>query len=256
MKGIWHYMERDLVKWARGRVAVITLLVMPAAWLIFVGLAPAGAWFTGNYLDFITPGILVMTMLASSLQGGSLLMFDKILGFLNKFLALPSPRENILFGRILFITIRGVIQATVILLIAILIGATILSPVQYGMIYVILILFGILFSGLATTIALYIDDHDSYAAVNTLISMPLFFTSSALMPYSVMPSWMRPVAMVNPLSFAIDAIRLCRGRSGTADADGPFVRGGRNHPHHLRAGIPEHDGVTCSAKGVAFVHKR
>jgi len=206
MKGIWHYMERDLVKWARGRVAVITLLVMPAAWLIFVGLA-LPVRFTGNYLDFITPGILVMTMLASSLQGGSLLMFDKILGFLNKFLALPSPRENILFGKILFITIRGVIQATVILLIAILIGATILSPFQYGMIYVILILFGILFSGLATTIALYIDDHDSYAAVNTLISMPLFFTSSALMPYSVMPSWMRPIAMVNPLSFAIDAIR-------------------------------------------------
>jgi ABC-2 type transport system permease protein len=206
MKGIWHYMERDLVKWARGKVAVITLLVMPAAWLIFVGLA-LPVRFTGNYLDFITPGILVMTMLASSLQGGSLLMFDKILGFLNKFLALPSPRENILFGKILFITIRGVIQATVILLIAILIGATILSPVQYGMIYVILILFGILFSGLATTIALYIDDHDSYAAVNTLISMPLFFTSSALMPYSVMPSWMRPIAMVNPLSFAIDAIR-------------------------------------------------
>jgi ABC-2 type transport system permease protein len=206
MKGIWYYMERDMVKWARGRVAIITLLVMPAAWLIFVGLA-LPVKFTGNYLDFITPGILVMTMLASSLQGGSLLMFDKILGFLNKFLALPSPRENILFGKILFITIRGVIQATVILLIAILIGATILSPVQYGMIYIILILFGILFSGLATTIALYIDDHDSYAAVNTLISMPLFFMSSALMPYNVMPAWMRSIAMVNPLSFAIDAIR-------------------------------------------------
>jgi len=206
MKGIWHYMERDMVKWARGRVAVITLFVMPAAWLIFVGLA-LPVRFTGNYLDFITPGILVMTMLASSLQGGSLLMFDKILGFLNKFLALPSPRENILFGKILFITIRGIIQATVILLIAILIGATILSPVQYAMIYVILILFGILLSGLATTLALYIEDHDTYAAVNTLISMPLFFTSSALMPYSVMPSWMRTIAMVNPLSFAIDAIR-------------------------------------------------
>ena len=206
MKGIWHYMERDMVKWARGRVAVITLFVMPAAWLIFVGLA-LPVKFTGNYLDFITPGILVMTMLASSLQGGSLLMFDKLLGFLNKFLALPSPRENILFGKILFITIRGIIQATVILLIAILIGATILSPFQYMLIYVILILFGILFSGLATTLALYIEDHDTYAAVNTLISMPLFFTSSALMPYSVMPSWMRTIAMVNPLSFAIDAIR-------------------------------------------------
>ena len=206
MSGIWYYMERDMVKWTRGRIAVVSLLVMPAAWLIFVGLA-LPVTFTGNYLDFITPGILVMTMLASSMQGGALLMFDRILGFLNKFLALPTPRENILFGKILFITIRGVIQSTVILLVAILIGATILSLPQYGMIYLILILFGILLSGLATTLALYVGDHDSYAAVTTMITMPLFFTSSALMPYDVMPSWLRAIASVNPLSFAIDAIR-------------------------------------------------
>jgi len=206
MSGIWYYMERDMVKWTRGRIAVVSLLVMPAAWLIFVGLA-LPVTFTGNYLDFITPGILVMTMLASSMQGGALLMFDRILGFLNKFLALPTPRENILFGKILFITIRGVIQSTVILLVAILIGATILSLPQYGMIYLILILFGILLSGLATTLALYVSDHDSYAAVTTMITMPLFFTSSALMPYEVMPPWLRAIATVNPLSFAIDAIR-------------------------------------------------
>jgi ABC-2 type transport system permease protein len=199
-------MERDMVKWFRGKIAVITLLVMPAAWLIFVGLA-LPVTFTGNYLDFITPGILVMTMLASSMQGGALLMFDKILGFLNKFLALPTPREDILFGKILFITIRGLLQSTIILVIAILIGATVLSPAQYGLTYLILILFGILLSGFATTIALYAGDHDSYAAINTMISMPLFFTSSALMPYSVMPGWLRAIASVNPLSFAIDAIR-------------------------------------------------
>lgn len=206
MSGVWYYMERDMIKWLRGRIAVISILVMPAAWLVFVGLT-LPVTFTGNYLDFITPGILVMTVLASSMQGGALLMFDKILGFLNKFLALPAPRESILFGKILFITIRGVIQSTIILIMAILIGATLLSPLQYATIYLILILFGVLLSGLATTLALYAGDHDSYAAVNTLISMPLFFTSSALMPYSVMPPWLRVMASVNPLSFAIDAIR-------------------------------------------------
>ena len=206
MSSIWYYMERDMTKWLRGRIAVVSLLVMPAAWLVFVGLALT-VTFTGNYLDFITPGILVMTILASSLQGGALLMFDKVLGFLNKFLALPTPRESILFGKILFITLRGIIQSTIIFLVSILIGATILSPLQYGMVYLILVLFGILFSGLATTLALYVGDHDSYAAVNTMISMPLFFTSSALMPYNVMPAWLRAIASVNPLSFAIDAIR-------------------------------------------------
>ena len=206
MNGIVTYMKRDFTKWFRGRVAVISALIMPAAWLIFVGLA-LPVKFTGNYLDFITPGILVMTMLSAGLSGGALLMFDKILGFLNKFLALPSPRSSILVGKILFITGRGLIQTTIILVIALLIGATLLSPVQYCLTYFILFLFGVLISAFATTIALYLDDHDSYSAFNTMISMPLFFTSSALMPYSVMPAWLATIAHFNPLSYAIDAVR-------------------------------------------------
>jgi len=62
-------------------------------------------------------------------------------------------------------------------------------------------------SACATTIALYLGDHDSYAAFNTMISMPLFFTSSALMPYDVMPTWLSTIAHANPLSYAIDAVR-------------------------------------------------
>jgi len=206
MNGVVTYIRRDFLKWTRGKVAVISSLVMPAAWLIFVGLA-LPVQFTGNYLDFITPGILVMTMLSAGLAGGALLMFDKILGFLNKFLALPTPRESILVGKILFITGRGLIQSTIILIISVLIGATILNPIQYGFTYLVLFLFGVLISGFATTIALYLDDHDSYAAFNTMISMPLFFTSSALMPYSVMPAWLATIARLNPLSYAIDAVR-------------------------------------------------
>jgi len=98
MNGIKEYITRDMIKWLRSPVSVVSMLAMPAAWLIFVGLA-LPVTFTGNYLDFIVPGILVMTMLSSSLNGGTLLMFDKILGFLNKFLALPTPRESILFGK-------------------------------------------------------------------------------------------------------------------------------------------------------------
>jgi ABC-2 type transport system permease protein len=207
MKRLLVYIDRDLTRWVRGKVAVVSNLVMPAAWLIFVGLA-LPIRFTDNYLDFVTPGILVLTVLSTSLQGGSLLMFDKVLGFLNKFLALPAPRESILFGKILFITLRGAIQATIILIIAVLIGASLLAPYQYALMYLILILFGALFSAAATTVALYLDDHDSYAAFNAMISMPLFFTSSALMPYAVMPEWLQALAKANPLSWAIDGIRV------------------------------------------------
>jgi ABC-2 type transport system permease protein len=206
MKDIFYYFERDMLRWVRGRISVISALIMPAAWLIFVGLA-LPTTFTNNYIDFITPGILVLTMLGASLQGGSLLIFDKILGFLNKFLALPSSRESILYGKILFITSRGLLQATVILVLAFILGATLFSPGQLVLTYTILAIFGLLLSGFSTSIALHLSDHDSYAAFNAMVSMPLFFASSALMPYDVMPSWLRPIAYINPVSFAIDSIR-------------------------------------------------
>lgn len=206
MKGVLTYIHRDFIRWIRYRVGLVSALVLPAAWLLFVGLA-LPVQFTGNYLDFITPGILVMTILTGGISSGSLLMFDKILGYLNKFLAMPVPRESILVSKILFIAMRGILQTTIILIIAVLIGATILNPAQYGLTYLILFLFGVFISAFSTTVALYLDDHDSFAAFTAMVTMPLFFTSSALMPYDVMPGWLNVIARVNPLSFAIDAIR-------------------------------------------------
>jgi ABC-2 type transport system permease protein len=206
MISVYHYFIRDLTKWLRGRIFVITALVMPAAWLVFVGLA-LPTRFTDNYPQFITPGILVMTMLFSSLQGGTLMVFDRVLGFMNKFLALPSPRESILFGKIAFITFRGLLQSTVILIIAMLIGVKMPGVPELVLVYLTLGAFGVLVSAAATTIALQVADHDSYSAINSLVGLPLFFASSALMPYEEMPSWLRVLASLNPVSYAIDATR-------------------------------------------------
>ncbi len=207
MRGVLYFIERDLTRWTRSKISVVASLVMPAAWLIFVGLTLPIKFNNTNYINYITPGILVMTMLFASLAGGSLLIFDKMLGFLNKFLALPTPRESILFGKILFITFRGIIQSTVILALALFLGVKIQNLTSIFLIYLVLFIFGILFSSISTTIALVVDDHDGYAAVNSMISMPLFFTSSALMPYEMMPSWLRILASLNPVSYAIDTAR-------------------------------------------------
>ncbi|MDD1728535.1 MAG: ABC transporter permease [Methanospirillum sp.] len=207
MNPILVYCIRDLIRWVRGRWGFVSAMVLPAAWLVFVGLA-LPIRFTDHYIDFVTPGILAMTTLSASLAGGGLLIVDRMFGFFNKFLALPPPRESILFGKILVITIRGLIQSTIILAIAFLLGARLYSPTQLAMTYLLLFIFGTLLSAFATTLAIYVDDHDQYSAVNAMISMPLFFSSSAMMPYNVMPDWLRTFAYVNPLSFAIDGIRL------------------------------------------------
>ena len=206
MYRMFAFMWRDLLRWIRSPLNVASTLVMPAAWLLFMGLVMPAPY--PNYLDYITPGILVLTMLNAGMSGGTSIMFDKVLGYLNKFLAVPAPRESILFGKILFITVRGMLQATVILLIAIFAGATILSPLAYLELYLMLFIFGVLISSFATTISLFLPDHDSYAAIQAFIVMPMYLLSSALVKYESMPEFMYWIAKVNPMSYAIDGARL------------------------------------------------
>ena len=206
MYRMFAYMWRDLLRWIRSPMNVISTMVMPSAWLLFMGLVIPAPY--PNYLDYITPGILVLTMLNAGMSGGSSIMFDKVLGYLNKFLAVPAPRESILFGKILFITVRGMLQSTVILLIAILAGATILSPLAYLELYLMLFIFGVLISSFATTVSLFLADHDSYAAVQAFIVTPMYLLSSALVKYESMPDVVYWIAKFNPMSYAIDGARL------------------------------------------------
>ena len=212
MYRMFAYMWRDLLRWIRAPMNVLSTMVMPSAWLLFMGLVMPAPY--PDYLDYITPGILVLTMLNAGMSGGSSIMFDKVLGYLNKFLAVPAPRESILFGKILFITVRGLLQSTVILMIAIFAGATILSPLAYLELYLLLFIFGVLISSFATTISLFLDNHDSYAAAQAFIVMPMYLLSSALVKYESMPDVMYWIAKVNPMSYAIDGARLA--------ADGTF----------------------------------
>lgn len=208
-----YYVQRDLRRWFRAPLNMFATMVMPAAWLLFMGLVMPVA-YDGNYLDFVTPGILVMTVLTSGLAAGSSMMFDKELGYLNKFLALPAPRESILIGKIVFVTIRGLLQATVILIIALLIGASVQSVWYYVGTYVILALFSIVIACIGATASLSLHDYDTYAAFQSMVSMPLYFFSTSLVPFSSMPQWMKYIAECNPLTYANDAIRAL----GTGDS--------------------------------------
>lgn len=207
MRGVAEHFERNIKKYWRTKMFLVSSLAMPAAWLVFVGLA-LPARFTDSYLDFITPGILVMTVLSTSLSGGTLLVYDKMLGYLSKFLALPSPRASILYGKVLYVLAKCVIQATVLIAFAVALGATIFSPASLALTYLVLVAFGAAFTAIGTTAGLLVDDLDGYSSLVQFVTMPLFFMSNALMPYDQMPGWMRTAAVLNPVSYAIDALRV------------------------------------------------
>jgi ABC-2 type transport system permease protein len=215
----YSHFERDFKRWSRGRITILTSLITPTAWLVFVGLA-LSTGFTYDYLNFITPGILVMTALFSSLQGGLYMSFDKLLGYMNKFLAMPSDRESILLGKVLFMTVRSLLQVTMVLIVAFVLGARVVAGLPGLMaIYLILFTFCCMLSSFAITVAMLTPDYDTYSAINGLIGMPLFFASTALMPFDSMPVWMRAIAGINPVSYTIDSLRaLFMGNLGAGIA--------------------------------------
>ncbi len=173
---VYAYFKRYLICWTRDKRAVLTFIMLPAAWLVFMGLA-FPTKFTDNYLLFLTPGIMGMTILFNSMNGGALLNYDKEFGMMNKFLTLPASRESILFGNITFNTFRGVLQSICILALAVLLGVHLPGIPEIIYILVILSVFGALFSAAAGTIALLVDEHGAYSAINGLFSLP--FSSRA-----------------------------------------------------------------------------
>lgn len=208
--------NRELKHWYRARTAVFMSLIQPLIWLGLFGntlgnapmpfLAVLGA---PNYLSFMTPGIVAMTMLFGGTFAGMSVIWDKRFGYLNKLLVAPIPRTPIVLGKMISATIRGMIQGLIVLTIAIALGVT----VQTGILGIVLtmLITGLFTLGLASisiAAATSMKTHETFFAFINLINLPLMFMSNALFPTAFMPNWMKSVASVNPFSFCVEAVRM------------------------------------------------
>jgi len=208
--------NRELKHWYRTRTAVFMSLIQPLIWLGLFGntLGNAPAPFLAvlgapNYLSFMTPGIVTMTMLFGGTFAGMSVIWDKRFGYLNKLLVAPIPRTPIVLGKMISATIRGMIQGLIVLAIAIALGVT----VQTGIIGIVLImlitgLFALSLASVSIAAATSMKTHETFFAFINLINLPLMFMSNALFPTAFMPNWMKSVASVNPFSFCVDAVRI------------------------------------------------
>lgn len=162
----------------------------------------------GDYLTFQTAGILVFTVMSSALAGGIPFMFDKENGFLEKLLAAPISRLSLIASRFIYVVTYSTIQALLILGLAWLLGV---RPASGVLGLPIVILFVLLLCGgfalLSMTLAFVLNSHADFFAVLGFLTTPLFFVSNALVPLSLMPGWLRAVALVNPLTYGVLGIR-------------------------------------------------
>lgn len=186
--------------------------VQPALWLLVFGEALssvrgiAPGQFT--YMQFITPGVLSQSVLFIAIFYGITLVWERDLGLLSKLLSTPSPQSSVVVGKTLAASIRGIFQAIVVFALALVIGVNVLFDIVGVVgVFVVTILLAMCFSSLSMLIASLLKTRERMMGVGQVLTMPLFFASNAIYPISLMPSWLQAIAVANPLTYAVDAMR-------------------------------------------------
>ena len=192
-------------------------LMQPLIWLVLMGNVmagmtrnPYGAAMLGvdRYLDFMTPGIMIMTALFSGIFCGFSLVWDRRIGFLNKMLVAPLSRSAIPAGKMLAIALQIMLQVCIIGGIALLLGVQFAAGFT-GFLVIVCIagLFGFAMAGISLSIAVHFKSLEGLHPILNLLTMPLMFSSNAVFPTAAMPGWMQAISKWNPLTHAVSPMR-------------------------------------------------
>lgn len=201
---------RQLKRYSRSRARIVGSLAQPTLFLIAMGFGfgpiyqKAGG---GDYIQFIAPGIIAMSIIFTAMFGGMEVIYDRQFGFLKETLVAPVPRWTIMLGRTFGGATVATLQGLVVFFIAFLVGFRpeniFLAPL--ALIYMALIATS--FTALGTAIASTMEDMQAFPLVMNFLIMPLFFLSGALFPLTGLPKAIQLIIRVNPLSYGVDGIR-------------------------------------------------
>lgn len=209
---------REMKRYKKSRSGVLIRLIQPAIWIIVVGNTFAGTkplieavGFQGEYIEFMTPGVIVLTAIFTSIFGGVNTLWDRRYGFMNKALTSPVSRSSIALGKMMAISLISALQASLILGIALAIGVSFQNFLMIVPIMVIVILFSLGFSGISVTVAAVAKSQETFWGVINFLGMPLFMISPALFPLELLPKWLATVASVNPVTYTVLLVRDMMG---------------------------------------------
>ena len=191
---------------------LISRAVQPILWLGIFGeaLSKVRAIPTQGftYLQFITPGILTQSVVFVAIFYGLYIIMDRDTGILQKLLVTPTPRLALVWGKMISAGLRGLTQAVVVFLFALILGVQLhISLLTILGVILIVMLGAAVFTGLSMIIASIVKTRERFMGIGQVITLPLFFASNAIYPVSIMPGWLQVVANVNPLSYMVNGLR-------------------------------------------------
>ena len=213
LRQTWYMTRRHLMGLFRQPVWIAITLVQPIIWILLYGalfkrIVDIPGFGSDNYIDFLTPGIVLMTALFSGGWTGMGLIEDMRAGVTDRFLVTPVSRGALIAGRLLMLGIIAVIQSAILLSIGMLLGASYReNPAGLLLLVVCSVLLGASFGALSTAMAVVVRKEETVIAAVNFIILPLTFLSGVFITLSLAPGWIRTAARFNPVNWAVEAGR-------------------------------------------------
>ncbi|HSW49505.1 MAG TPA: ABC transporter permease [Bryobacteraceae bacterium] len=210
MNAVYVLWLRQLKRYVRSRPRIIGALGQPLLFLLGFGFG-FGPIFEkagqGNYIQFLAPGVIGMTILFTALFSGVDLIWDRQFGFLKETLVAPVPRLMIMIGRTAGGATVALLQGMIVVAICLAVGFRPASWTSWPLAFLFMSLIAVMFTALGTAIASVLEDFQGFQLVMSLLVMPIFFLSGALFPLSDTIPAMKLIAAFNPLSYGVDGLR-------------------------------------------------
>jgi ABC-2 type transport system permease protein len=205
-----------------------------------------------NYRQFIFPGVIAMTILFGSVFSGVSIIWDREFGFLREILVAPISRTAIGLGKLLGGATIAMSQAVILFVLAPVVGVS-FSPLVIIELLGALFLFALVMTSVGIAIASRVRSVESFQMITQVTIMPSMFLAGIFFPVNNLPSWMEVLVKINPVTYAVAAIRaigLDEELSGTATPGAASTVGVELFGHTLST--LESLGVLCAFGVLVF----
>jgi ABC-2 type transport system permease protein len=207
IKVVW---KRELIRFSRDRLRILTSLMQPFLFLFVLGtglsrLASAGTHGV-NLRTFVYPGVLCMAVMFTAMFSAASLVWDREFGFLREMMVAPVRRSSLVLGKCFGgATVAG-FQGVIVLCLAGLVGvpynATLILEV-----FALQLLLAFAITAFGVMVAARITQMQSFMALMQMAIMPMYFLSGALFPVAGLPQWLAILNRLDPLTYAVDPMR-------------------------------------------------
>jgi ABC-2 type transport system permease protein len=202
--------KRELIRFGRDRLRILTSLVQPFLFLFVLGTGlshlASGGTHGVSLRTFVFPGVLCIAVMFTAMFSAASLVWDREFGFLREMMVAPVRRSSLVLGKCFGgATVAG-FQGVIVLCIAGLVGVP-YNPVLIIEVFALQLLLAFSITAFGVMFAVRVTQMQSFMAVMQMAIMPMYFLSGALFPVSHLPRWLEILNRIDPLTYAVDPMR-------------------------------------------------